>query len=122
MQGKGRFVFLGISSFKGRKDPEKLYHSLSLLQGAETFQVLLEEGQQHVFKDAVLYDELEIEFNVSARYDKYKGQSVLSMKLLSVVFVETGEIPDISPEIPSNPENEMKVDNRPKPEKKLKAV
>lgn len=118
MQGKGRFVFLGVSSFQGRKDTSKTFFNLSVLQGAETFQIMLDEGQQHIFKDSTLYDELEIDYNVTARYDKYKNAPVLNMRINSVIFADTGEIPDLAPELPKD----LPTDSKPENEKKLKAV
>lgn len=114
MQGHGQFVFLGINSFSGKKDPTKTYFNLNLLQGCETFKVFLDPGQEVLFKDCQVYDSLEIDYAAFVKTDR--GLPVLGLRILSAMSTSTGEKFDISPEIPSQ------NDSKSEPEKKLKAV
>jgi hypothetical protein len=109
MQVIGRFVFLGLQSFHGKKDPNKTYFNLSLLQGQEVFKVFLDDGQEKLFEEAQQYDEYEIECAVFLKTDR--GVPVLGLRLLKVIPITTGEVIDLAPEIAGKNTKGKKVES-----------
>lgn len=126
MQGNGTFVFLGIKSFPGKKDPSKTFYNLSLLQGTETFSVFLDDGQNVLFEKCDLYDNINIDFAVFLRTDR--GMTVMSLRILKINSISTqyGETVDLSPEIPAHDGKTinmpLQADKLPEKEKTAKAV
>lgn len=123
MQSTARFVFLEIKQFEGKKEKTKgqIFNSMTLLQGNETFDVMLNSDQLEFFKDCNRYDQVEMEI---ATYlgNKY-GVTVLGIrfiKLLKIVDFQTGEVIDLSPEIPASPA--LKAVPVPNNSKEAKAV
>ena len=85
MQGKMRFEFLGLNSFKGKKDPTKTYYNANLLQGSEVTKVFLEEGQDILFAGLNKMDEIECEISINIRGEK------TYIKIISVIALEHGK-------------------------------
>lgn len=45
MKLQGQFNYLGIETFKGRKDPNQIFSSLALLQGTDVQKIFLDNDQ-----------------------------------------------------------------------------
>lgn len=71
MQAKMRFTYLGMEDFQGKKNPEKTYYQVSLLQGSEVAKVFLEQGQEVLFDQVQKFDELDCNVMFSLATDKY---------------------------------------------------
>ena len=62
MKVKGKFEFLGITEFKGHKDPTKSYYNANLLQGTDILKVFLQENQFVLFSGLEKMDKIDVEF------------------------------------------------------------
>lgn len=119
MQSIGKFVFLGIKQFEGKKEKTKgqIFHSMTLLQGAETYDVMLDADKLEMYRECGIYDQLELEvFSYVGSKFGVPNISLRVMNVLKIIDHMTGEIIDLSPEIP--PSDEKKSEEK----GKLKAV
>ncbi len=91
MQAKMRFTYLGMEDFKGKKDPEKTFHQVSLLQGSEIAKVFLEQGQEVLFSNVSKFDELDCNVMFSLATDKYGAK--IQYRLVSFEAAEP-ELPE----------------------------
>lgn len=93
MQAKMRFTYLGMEDFKGKKDPEKTFHQVSLLQGSEIAKVFLEQGQEVLFANVNKFDELDCNVMFSLATDKYGAKIQYRLVSFEAAEVELPEVP-----------------------------
>lgn len=89
MQLNGKFEYLGINKFQGKKDPTKEFYSVNLLQGSEVTKVFLSDGQAVLFEGLEKMDEVECELKINIGMKTY-------VSVVSVVPLENGQ-PVITP-------------------------
>lgn len=85
MQLNGKFEYLGMNVFPGKKDPTKTYYNANLLQGSEVQKIFLSEGQDVLFTGLQKMDEVECELDI-----KIVGAKTY-VSLVSVIALENGQ-------------------------------
>lgn len=63
MKLKGRFEFLGIESFKGRKDPNQTFYNACFLDGLDSGKVFCSEEQANELSKFPTREPLDVVFN-----------------------------------------------------------
>ena len=79
MKVKGTFEFLGITEFKGHKDPTKSYYNANLLQGTDILKVFLQENQLVLFSGLEKMDKIDVELDIRT------GKNTTYINIVSVI-------------------------------------
>lgn len=82
MKLTGTFVFLGIDTFNGSKDPNKTYKNAVLLQGTDTLKVFLNDDSEKAFFGVQPMERIDCELDV--RFGQKTYISVSSVKKVNV--------------------------------------
>ncbi len=64
MKMTGTFIFLGIDSFTGTKDPTKVYKNAVFLQETDTLKVFLDSESEKVLNGIQLMDKVDTELDI----------------------------------------------------------